>query len=145
MAPADWKLIGSCLCGGVRYAVRGPLRNVGNCHCLVCRKAHGAAYGTFAVVDATSFRWTEGETLLKQFGTGDQPRAFCGRCGTTLTGSAPRGRVALALATLDVDPLTRPALHAHADSRAPWLELRDDLPRIAGGWKEANGPSEAES
>jgi hypothetical protein len=32
---------GGCLCGAVRYEVRGPLRPVVNCHCGQCRKSHG--------------------------------------------------------------------------------------------------------
>lgn len=136
LAPPDWELPGSCLCGAVRYTARGPLRAVGHCHCQVCRKAHGAAFGTFGLTDATRFRWLDGESLLTRFeGPGGDARAFCGRCGTTLTGAAPAGLVALALATLDVDPVSRPALHAHVDDRAAWTDIRDDLPRLPGGWQ----------
>lgn len=38
------ELFGSCLCGGVRYRIAGePLTTV-NCHCSMCRQAHGAAF-----------------------------------------------------------------------------------------------------
>jgi hypothetical protein len=30
---------GSCLCGGIRYEVDGPLGMVVHCHCSMCRKA----------------------------------------------------------------------------------------------------------
>src|SRR5260370_446696 len=33
---------GSCLCGGVKYEITGPLLRTGNCHCSNCRKALGA-------------------------------------------------------------------------------------------------------
>jgi len=39
-------LRGSCLCGGVRYEIAGPLSGALNCHCSMCRKAHGAAFRT---------------------------------------------------------------------------------------------------
>ncbi len=29
---------GGCLCGAVRYEVRGPLRPVVYCHCAQCRR-----------------------------------------------------------------------------------------------------------
>jgi hypothetical protein len=32
-------LEGSCLCGGIRYVVDGPLGKVVHCHCSMCRKA----------------------------------------------------------------------------------------------------------
>ena len=34
---------GSCLCGGVRYALHGDLGLVTLCHCRQCRKAQGGA------------------------------------------------------------------------------------------------------
>lgn len=38
------KLQGSCLCGGVRYQINGPLTGALNCHCAMCRKAHGRLF-----------------------------------------------------------------------------------------------------
>ena len=32
---------GGCLCGAVRYEVRGPLRDVLICHCTECRRWSG--------------------------------------------------------------------------------------------------------
>jgi hypothetical protein len=43
---------GRCLCGNVRYEVDGPFAAVVNCHCSMCRKHHGSAYVTWAVVPA---------------------------------------------------------------------------------------------
>jgi len=39
-------LQGGCLCGGIRYEISGPLTEAGNCHCSMCRRFHGAAFGT---------------------------------------------------------------------------------------------------
>jgi hypothetical protein len=43
-------LRGSCLCGGVRYEISGALSKALNCHCSMCRKAHGAAFRSRARV-----------------------------------------------------------------------------------------------
>ena len=56
-------LTGSCLCGGVRYEVTGELRDMEHCHCSMCRKIHGAAFGTYAEVDCADFRWIEGTDI----------------------------------------------------------------------------------
>ena len=46
---------GSCLCGSVRYEVRGLLEPASHCHCSMCRKAHGAAFGSYARVQRNDF------------------------------------------------------------------------------------------
>ena len=45
-------LKGSCLCGSVRYEIDGPLDGAMNCHCSMCRKAHGAAFRSRAGIRA---------------------------------------------------------------------------------------------
>ena len=37
----ELRATGSCLCGAVRFEVAGPLRDVVECHCAMCRKTHG--------------------------------------------------------------------------------------------------------
>lgn len=133
IAPEDWTLLGSCLCGQVRYAAAAARAAIGHCHCQRCRKAHGAAFGSFALVRSDTFAWRGGAEHLARFGgDGDQSISFCKNCGTTLTGNAPPGRVALAIGTLDVDPVARPTLHAHVDQRVPWLEIQDDVTQLPG-------------
>ena len=34
-------ITGGCLCGGVRYTVTGPLRDIVACHCEQCRRSSG--------------------------------------------------------------------------------------------------------
>ena len=41
-----------CLCGAVRLEMSGEPSRVGICHCLDCRKHHGAVFATFAVFPA---------------------------------------------------------------------------------------------
>ena len=44
---------GGCLCGAVRYQVRGPLRSVVMCHCSQCRRQTGHVMAATAL-DAIS-------------------------------------------------------------------------------------------
>ena len=48
---------GSCLCGAVTYEVAGPFEFVGNCHCSICRKSHGAAFATWGIIKPEQFQW----------------------------------------------------------------------------------------
>lgn len=58
---------GGCLCGKVRIEAAGQPLRVGICHCLDCRKHHGALYYAAAI-------FAEGAVSI----TG-RTRAFCGR------------------------------------------------------------------
>jgi hypothetical protein len=114
-------LRGSCLCGGVRFEIDGPLMRSSHCHCRQCQKGHGAPFRTRARVAAADFRFLAGEELVSFYesmpGT---HRGFCKVCGAPVLAkfeehsrsarTDPRA-VALygvALATLDDDPGLRP-------------------------------------
>lgn len=100
-------LRGGCLCGSVRYEVRGALGRATNCHCSMCRKAHGAAFGTYAGVQDSDFVLLSGGDDIAAYRSSAQvTRTFCRRCGSTLQFiSAQRpGSFSLALGTLDDDP-----------------------------------------
>jgi hypothetical protein len=95
---------GGCLCGEVRYEVRGPLRDVVLCHCSRCRRTHGhvAAYAACATADlelvrADSLRWFE---------EGTRSRGFCASCGASLFWRAA-GRDTTSVAAGTIDPPTR--------------------------------------
>src|ERR1700745_1253862 len=78
-------LRGSCLCGEVKYEIEGPLRDVRNCHCSMCRKAHGAAFRTRATIRVADFRYLKGEHLITAYESSPGTyRTFCGRCGSRL-------------------------------------------------------------
>jgi hypothetical protein len=126
---------GSCLCGGVRFEVSGGLDRASHCHCSMCRKAHGAAFGSYVGVQLARFRWLRGEELLARYAsTPDVTRTFCARCGSTLQyihRTQPQ-RFALALGVLDDDPGVRPELHLFVADKAPWYEISDRLPQHPG-------------
>ena len=137
------KLEGSCLCGGIRYEIDGPLGRVVNCHCSMCRKATGAAFRTRARVPTAAFRWVQGEELVSGYDSSpNETRTFCRVCGATLpTFFRDRpGELGLPLGTLDGDPGVRPSAHVWVDSKAPWWTITDDLPRHGEGIAPAAGP-----
>jgi hypothetical protein len=69
------RFTGGCLCGEVRITASGDPYRVGLCHCLDCRKHHGALFHASAIFpqDAVTI---EGEAR------GYDGRFFCPRCGS---------------------------------------------------------------
>jgi hypothetical protein len=68
---------GGCLCGDVRFLARGRPYRVGLCHCLDCRKHHGALFHASAIFPEDAVT-VSGET---QSYAG---RCFCPRCGSSV-------------------------------------------------------------
>jgi hypothetical protein len=129
---------GSCLCGGVRYQVdHGGFGRVVNCHCSMCRKATGAAFRTRASVLPRAFHWLSGEELISRYESSPgETRTFCSVCGATLATffGDHANEIGLPLGTLDADPGVRASAHVYVDSKAPWFEITDALPRFAQGF-----------
>lgn len=124
---------GSCLCGGVRYRIDGPLTGALNCHCSMCRKAHSAAFRSRAGVKATDFAFTQGEDLLTFYESSPGVRrGFCRVCGSAILSrfDADPSQYGLPLGILDDDPGVRPGFHVHVDSKAAWFTITDDLPQF---------------
>ena len=125
---------GSCLCGDVRLEINGALKGASHCHCSMCRKAHGAAFGTYAAARAAEFRFVSGDDRITRYrSSAGIVRTFCARCGSTLQWlreSRP-DVVDVALGVLDDDPGVRPAHHIYVGSKAPWYDITDGLPQHA--------------
>lgn len=126
---------GSCLCGGIQYEITGPLTGVVNCHCSTCRKAHGAAFRTRALVKKADFRWISGEELLNFYASSPgNHRGFCRICGSPMLSVLDQDaeRFSMPLGPLDDDPDVRPRANIYAASKAPWFDITDGLPQYRG-------------
>jgi len=122
---------GGCLCGSIRYEVRGPVGRVNNCHCIMCRKAHGAAFVTYGRVKAEDFVLLSGADDLGSYQSSEPvTRTFCKKCGSSLQFIVAEWLeiFGLALGTLDDDPCVRPSKHIFVDFKAPWFDIIYDLP-----------------
>jgi hypothetical protein len=96
----------------------------------MCRRFHGAAFATYAKIDAEHFRWLSGQELLTVYETSPGIGwAFCRICGSSL-GVPTRGNLSdIALGTLDSDPGVRPGEHIFVGSKAAWYQINDTLPQ----------------
>ena len=125
-------LKGSCLCGSVRYEISGKPSPAVHCHCSQCRKASGASFTTNASVAKDDFSFVSGEALVGEVESSPgQFRCFCTRCGSPLIkrNEAKPDELRLRLGTLDTDPEIQVAAHIFVSSKAPWMNITDDLPQ----------------
>jgi hypothetical protein len=73
---------GGCLCGAVRFTATPADREVGACHCSMCRRWSA---GPFLVRDCgTSLTIEDGNSLGAYRSSEWAERAFCTKCGTPL-------------------------------------------------------------
>jgi hypothetical protein len=130
---ANTTLHGGCLCRSIRYYITAPLGIAEHCHCAMCRKAHGAAFSTNALVATEALVVTAGEEFIREYQSSpNRQKCFCEKCGSQLfirRLDKPAFTV-VTLGTIDDDPLVRPERHVFVASKAPWYDIADALPRF---------------
>ncbi len=104
---------GGCLCGDVRLTATGQPDRVGLCHCLDCRKHHGALFHASAVFPASAVT-IRGRTRAFQ------GRHFCPRCGSSVFGRSG-DEVEVNLGALDAPDQFRPTYELWTIRREAWL------------------------
>ena len=73
---------GSCPCGAIRITAKRISKNVGACHCSMCRKWGG---GPLMTVDCGADVSFEGEENISVFNSSEwAERGFCNKCGSHL-------------------------------------------------------------
>ena len=128
---------GSCLCGGVRFAIKSVATQIQLCHATRCRKATGAAYSPEMLALKDQFFWKQGEDLISVYEApllNEPPayrRAFCKKCGSPLpVAIAGTPFMIINPGILDNDPQSRPFRHAFVGQQACWHEIADNLPQF---------------
>ena len=104
---------GGCLCGKVRFAATGDPVRVGLCHCLDCRKHHGALFFAAAIFARGAVTVT-GETR------DHAGRHFCPACGSSVFARSG-DEIELHLGALDEPDQFVPTYEAWTCRRENWL------------------------
>jgi len=112
------RFTGGCLCGDIRIEASGRPYRVGVCHCLDCRKHHGAPFFAAAIFPEDAVT-VEGETRDWQ------GRHFCQRCGSSVFARFA-DEIEVHLGTLDAPGQFTPTYECWTIRREPWL------PPVAG-------------
>jgi len=104
---------GGCLCRNVRLVATGRPYRVGLCHCMDCRKHHGALFHASAIFaqEAVSL---EGET--REYAG----RHFCPRCGSSVF-SRSGDEIEVNLGALDAPDQFVPTYELWTIRREAWL------------------------
>jgi hypothetical protein len=122
---------GSCLCGGVRYEITGPVRAVTVCHCSQCRKTSGHVVAATQVLVA-DLQLLEAGTLAWYQSSDTAERGFCGRCGGNLfwrqTGATVEVMSVMA-GTLDVPTGLSIDRHIFVADKSDYYDILDGLPQ----------------
>jgi hypothetical protein len=128
---------GSCLCGEICFEVKQFLPEAAHCHCIMCRKFHGAAYATYGSVDSDHFRWISGQKQLGEYtAENGTVRSFCKQCGSSLVFRSPKGapgEVEISLATMDSNVPVMPDAHIFTNYALSWTSKDDTLPCFGEG------------
>ena len=107
------RFTGGCLCGEVRLVASGAPDRVGICHCLDCRKHHGALFYAAAVFPAQAVT-IDGET--RDF----RGRHFCPRCGSSVF-ARTGDEIEIHLGSLDAPSQLTPSYELWTVRREAWL------------------------
>lgn len=116
---------GSCLCGVVRFELKGPPDFMNLCHCSICRKVSGSSYGVFAHAGTERVEWLAGADEVRSFASSEHGRrSFCPHCGSNLPAIFEANtRVVIPAGTFDDDPGVVPVAQIFVASKAPWHEI----------------------
>ncbi len=123
---------GGCLCGAVRFEINQPPISTGYCHCRICQKFTGSAMSVWTAFSASAVQFTSKRP--SHFASSPiAERGFCPDCGSSLTYRLVRPRptayLVIFTGSLDKPDDHAPAIHSGLESKVPWLEIVDNLPR----------------
>lgn len=124
---------GHCLCGGVTFQTRGPLRDIVACHCTQCRRQSGHFYAATSVADEC-LTVQEGGTLSWYQSSDNAERGFCARCGSALFWRlAGEGRTSVLAGAFDGPTGLKLGRHIFCADKGDYYEIDDGLPHFEAG------------
>ena len=121
--------IASCMCESIKYEMKGTPFSFSLCHCQMCQKFSGSAFGAFMGVKKADLKCIQGEELEQTFESSEwASRVFCKKCGSSLKYLFHQNEdsIFLSAGLFDSDLKETPKRHIFVKDRCAWLELPDD-------------------
>ena len=126
-------ITGGCVCGGVRYEVRGKLRDVITCHCVQCRRTSGHFVAATACRRA-AFKLVKEQTLKWYVAVPGFRRGFCSECGSSLLFEQDGAeRVSIAAGSLDEPQGLKIAVQIFVSEAGDYYQLDAGVPALQRG------------
>lgn len=119
---------GGCLCGGVRWRVRGALADVVACHCGQCHRTSGhfaamthAPLARFDLVEQASLAWYRSSPTVS--------RGFCRTCGGNLFWREDGAdSIYITAGSIDGPSGLTTVAHIFCDAKGDYYDLPTDVP-----------------
>jgi hypothetical protein len=116
---------GSCLCGGVRYEVRGALADISACHCSQCARTTGHHLASTSCANE-DLVLTASRTLRWYRSSDEAERGFCSACGGNLFWRAfDEERTSISAGTLDRPTGLKLTRHIYVGSKSDYYIIAD--------------------
>lgn len=123
---------GACLCGVVRFEVKGELGPSDACHCEQCRKWTGhflastdVPRSALTIHGAENIRWHHSSEKVR--------RGFCGHCGSSLffdpLDQNKHDWIAISLGAFDSPTGVTLDKHIFVAEKGDYYEISDGLPQ----------------
>jgi len=126
---------GSCLCGVITYEAIGFSQLAAHCHCTMCRKFHGAAFGTMVAVE--ELYWLTGKALLKEYQAPNGTiRSFCSECGSSIgfrEAGSSFDSMEIAIASFDETIPVCVDANIYTNYKVPWCKIALELKNYPEG------------
>ena len=104
---------GGCLCGNIRLVATGRPYRVGLCHCMDCRKVHGALFSASAI-------FPEDAVVISGVTRNYDGHYFCPLCGSAVYARSG-DEVEVHLGSLDAPNQLTPTYESWTIRREAWL------------------------
>ncbi len=125
----DQVYTGHCLCGSVRYEVRGALTDIHACHCSQCvrQSGHfvvgaGAEREAFHILSEEGLKWYQSSDYAR--------RGFCSNCGSALFWDDGKTAIGINAGSLDQPTGLKLTHHIFVDEKPDYYEITDTLPKF---------------
>lgn len=126
-------ITGSCLCGEISYEISQNVGDIAHCHCIKCRKAHGAAFSSVAKIEDKNFLLKDESQFLKSYESSEgKTRYFCSCCGSKIYAKRDNTDfIILRLGTLNDESMAgsqyQETKHIWLAEKASWYEVHSEI------------------